>query len=91
VSDVKNLLFFSKLVGRGRFRLFRQFWFGLNSNNFRYLHDTIIRSRASASLIFDQPGDGCFNVDKREFVDQFLAFRTCLALPQQASLTLERF
>jgi hypothetical protein len=33
--------------------------------------------------VFDQPGDGCFNVDKREFVDQFLAFRTCLAFPQQ--------
>jgi hypothetical protein len=31
-SDVKNLLFFSELVGRGRFRLFRQFLFGSGSS-----------------------------------------------------------
>jgi hypothetical protein len=48
--------FFKKMVGRGRFRLFRQFWFGLDSNNFRYLHDTI-----TCFGFFDQPSDGYFN------------------------------
>jgi hypothetical protein len=31
----------------------------------------------SASASFISPGDGCFNVDKREFIEQFLPFRAC--------------